>query len=417
MKLQNYFSSWTSLGLTSLVRPLVTTLAALALFVLVLTPTSQADLVSYWNFDDGATVTDQVGSNDGTTIHNAGFNAATPDGSPFSLDLTATGHPISGGGPDQDYVRIGPGANPADRNNDGDVDGFDLLVLQQADPSLIPNWESEFGMPGTPPGRDLGIAATNSFTIATWVNYTGSQRGIVTIKQDLTSGFGELQDRSGITLGIQSRRIFVGMIPSSGVDDALNGEGLNFRDMIARDLIVVFDEWHHIAATYDFASDQLTVYLDGVASADIRTDPSIVGVGNDGSNVTAGAGIDFIDTNGSFTGFGAAGNGPQDSTSAGDFTRHFYDGLLDDVAVWDNAIPASSIALLAAGTKPDQVPAFAAAAVIPEPGSLALAMLGLAGLVGRSLGQRPSRIPADSALGGSKGDPQKKRKCPNARVN
>ena len=139
-------------------------------------------LVSYWNFDDGVTVTDQFGMNDGTVIYNAGFSSDTPDGSAFSLDLSATGV-----GPGQDYVRIGPAALGA----------------------------------GEPAGRDLGIADTNSFSIAAWVNYSASQRGIVTIKQDLTSGGG---DRSGLTFGIDgSGSPFVGIIASDEIGDAGNG--------------------------------------------------------------------------------------------------------------------------------------------------------------------------------------------------
>jgi hypothetical protein len=96
-------------------------------------------------------------------------------------------------------------------------------------------------------------------------------------------------------------------------------------------------------------------------------------VNEDGTNVTGGTGIDWFDSDGSFTGFGASGNAPTHGDSAGDYTRLFYDGLLDDVAVWDNAIPASSIAALAAGASPPAVP-------IPEPSSMVLAILGLVAL-------------------------------------
>ena len=275
-------------------------------------------------------MTDQVGSNDGTLIHNAGFSTNTPDGSANSLDLSATGT-----GADQDYVRLGDAAV-------GD---------------------------GTPPGRDLGIAATNSLTIAGWVNYTASQRGIVTIKQDLTSGGG---DRSGVTFGMGGGgEIFVGMIASSGGDDAANG-GPTFRD-ITTDQIVPTGEWHHFAMTYDNSSDTLVTYLDGAAATTYTASPA--GTANaDGTNVLGGVGIDFVDGNGSFTGFGASGNGPAHGDSAGDFTRLFYDGLLDDVGLWDNAIPASSVALLAGGATPPQVP-------VPEPTSGLIMMLGLAAVV------------------------------------
>ena len=44
-------------------------------------------LVSYWNFDDGEAVTDQVGPNNGTVLNEVEFSEDTPDGSAYSLDL------------------------------------------------------------------------------------------------------------------------------------------------------------------------------------------------------------------------------------------------------------------------------------------------------------------------------------------
>ena len=77
--------------------------------------------------------------------------------------------------------------------------------------------------PESPNGPDFGISETDSFTISFWVNYEFSQRGIVTVKQDLTSAGG---DRSGFTVGIGSNgMVFVGIIPSitpSGGNDETN---------------------------------------------------------------------------------------------------------------------------------------------------------------------------------------------------
>ena len=285
-----------------------------SIIVLSVASSTHAGLVAYYNFDDGQTVTDQVGDNHGTLIHNAGFSVDTPDGSPFSLDLTADGV-----GPDQDYVRIGPAA-----------EGF-----------------------GDPEGRDFGIAETNSFSIAAWVNYTQSERGIVTIKQDLTSAGG---DRSGVTFGIDGQdRLFFGIIVSTE-DEFLDesNSGGTFRD-ITTDEFVPTGEWVHIAGTYDFDSDTLVGYINGDAMESYGVNPAGV-INDDGTDITLGAGIDFFDNDGSFTGLGAAGNGPLNADSAGDFTRLFYDGLLDDVAIWNEALTAAQIESLANRTRtPPQI--------------------------------------------------------------
>ena len=282
--------------------------------MVIASKSAHAELVAYYDFDDGQTVTDLVGDNHGTLIHNAGFSSDTPDGSPFSLDLSAIGV-----GPDQDYVRIGP-----------EADGF-----------------------GDPEGRDFGIAETNSFSIAAWVNYTQSERGIVTIKQDLTSAGG---DRSGVTFGIDGQdRLFFGIIVSTEDDflDEANSGG-TFRD-ITSDEFVPTGEWVHIAGTYDFDSDTLVGYINGDAIESYGVNPAGI-INDDGTDITLGAGIDFFDNDGSFTGFGAAGNGPLHGDSAGDFTRLFYDGLLDDVAIWNEALNAEQIESLANRTRtPPQI--------------------------------------------------------------
>ena len=191
-------------------------------------------MVSYYNFDDGSTVTDLVGENHGTVIHNAEFVDETPDGSPFALDLSATGVGLG-----QDYVRIGPAAEG-------------------------------FGEPEQ--GRDFGIAETGSFSVSAWVNYQQSERGIITIQQDLTSGG---TDRSGVTFGIDAQeRLFVGIIASTGdeVGDETNTGG-TFRDITTEDTVPT-DEWVHIAATFDGPEDVLVGYINGVAADFYTVNPA-----------------------------------------------------------------------------------------------------------------------------------------------
>ena len=260
--------------------------------------------MSYWNFDDGETVTDQVGPNHGTVLNEVVFSEDTPDGSAHSLDLYSS----------DDYVRIGP---------------------------------------ESPDGPDFGIGDTDSLTISFWVNYEYSERGIVTVKQDLTSGGG---DRSGFTVGIgPGGTVFIGIIPSvvpsGGNDEANVGP---FRD-ITTDLEVPLETWTHLAVTYDGGTDTLAVYMDGEA-ATMYSSNAPDSPADDGSNATGGVGkIDFIDSNGSFTGFGASGNGPQIGTSPGDFTRLFYDGLLDEVGIWNIALSEEEVIALAEGAVPTEI--------------------------------------------------------------
>ena len=278
----------------------LTSLLGVAYCFCILAIPAHAGLVSYYNFDDG-TANDVVGSNNAETIVDAGFSGDTPGGAGKSLDLSG----------EKAYVRVGA------------------------------PW---------PDGPTFGIDQTNSFTISMWVNYQASERGIVTIKQDLTSGGG---DRSGVTFGIDgSGRPFVGIIASTGDEDGdiANG-GATSRDIVT-DQDVPTGEWAHLAAT--LGDDTITVYLNGEAAGEYTVNPAGA-IEPDGSNVTGDLGIDFVDTDGSFTGFGASGNGPEHVDTNGDFTRLFYDGLLDEVAIWDRALDEGAIQLLAAGTRPTEL--------------------------------------------------------------
>lgn len=260
------------------------------------------ELVSYYTFDD-ETNTDLIGGNDGQANNQKGYSTDTPDGSPKSLDLSGTG-------PEQDYVRLGP---------------------------------------ASPDGPDFGIGDTNSFTISMWVNYTFSERGIVSIKQDLTSAG---SDRSGVTFGLNDvGNPFLGLIHSSGGDDTSNTSP-TYHDVIT-DQVVPVSTWTHLAASYDSEQDLVQIYVDGVGATTYTDGNPSSTMSPDGSMLTGGVGtIDFVDSDGSFTGLGASGNGPAHSSTAGDFTRLFFDGLLDDLAIWKNALSGEDIALLAAGTSP-----------------------------------------------------------------
>jgi hypothetical protein len=242
--------------------------------------------VGYWNFENNR-VQDQIGSHHAEEIVRAGFSEdAAPNGGSSSLDLSR---------PD-DYVKL-PRMN------------FDI---------------------------------SNAFTIVAWVKVSGSsQRSIVSIKRDLTANGG---DRSGVSLGVQNGHVYAG-VTSSSEDDAANNAIETFHDIQGNQEVPIGPNaaWTHLAVTLD--NDVITTYVNGVA------DTTYSGAGNEAGQLkTLNANLDLTDTDGSFTGFGADGNAPEHRTSVGDFTRLYYDGLLDEVAIWNTALSGIQMRQLASGT-------------------------------------------------------------------
>ena len=96
------------------------------------------------------------------------------------------------------------------------------------------------------------------------------------------------------------------------------------------------DTWIHVATV--LKDDRVTMYLNGVAEKSYAGDN---GTGN-GQLKVVDAGIDFVDANTSFSGFGGEGRVRNDPW-------YFYDGLADEVAVWNVPLTPRQIKALAAG--------------------------------------------------------------------
>ncbi|HAA61692.1 MAG TPA: hypothetical protein DCE39_12260 [Planctomycetaceae bacterium] len=94
--------------------------------------------------------------------------------------------------------------------------------------------------------------------------------------------------------------------------------------------------WIHVASV--LKDDRVTMYLNGVAQT------SYVGDNGKGKGQlkVAGTNVDFVDANTSFSGFGGEGRVRNDPW-------YFYNGLADDVAVWNVPLTSKQIAALAAG--------------------------------------------------------------------
>lgn len=242
--------------------------------------------VAYWNFD-GDDVSDEIGDQHANVIVGATFSAeAAPNGGTGSLDLSQS----------DDYVRL--------------------------------------------PSVDFDIK--DAYTMVAWVKVTGgSERSLFSIKRDLTANGG---DRSGISLGVQNGHVYAG-VTSSSDDNSANSSANTFHDIQGNQDVRVGPDaaWTHLAVT--LLDDLVTTYVNGVP------DTAYTGAGDErGQLKVLGAGLDFNDADGSFTGFGADGNAPEHRTSAGDFTRLYYDGLLDEAAVWNRALNGNQIRGIANGT-------------------------------------------------------------------
>jgi hypothetical protein len=111
------------------------------------------------------------------------------------------------------------------------------------------------------------------------------------------------------------------------------GNANDYKNVAAPGLFDV--EWHHVAATYDSSSSTKRLYLDGVEL---------------GAGFVLGGNLNVT-----------AANFRIGSTNGGEF----FDGLVDDVRVYDTALSELEIGALAAQT----------AAGVPEPTSLALMSL------------------------------------------
>jgi len=201
-----------------------------------------------------------------------------------------------------------------------------LPVVSVTDPNLIGWWklDGDFGdlvfdhsgqaNHGTAQGFDFdgsndfvelptGMTTSDWGTIAMWMKSAQDGRGMMFYASDGTAGDGyggqnelhvNMDDGGDAVLYIES-----------------DGNNVNIGSPPVND-----DEWHHIAATWDSLGESV-LYVDGIRAAS-----------------TTNAGNVFA-----FSGRTRLGR-PNDST-------RYYDGLLDDVRLYDYAIPANEIKILA----------------------------------------------------------------------
>lgn len=122
-------------------------------------------------------------------------------------------------------------------------------------------------------------------------------------------------------------------------------------DMVSSISALNDGNWHHVAVTYG-NSEGKNIYIDGVL------DSAVASMGAMGSSDTR---------------YGFIGDGSEARIFDGKRNKLYYDGLISNVNLWDNALSASEVRASASEVR----------AEVPEPSTLAIFALGIIGLATR----------------------------------
>ncbi len=208
--------------------------------------------------------------------------------------------------------------------------------------------QSSFAQGGTSYDFGGGFVASASaltssldeWTVEAWVNYDSAKNSQSHIVSNDQGGW---NDDVLIGLGVETGNMGV---PAGSFGVVQQGAPGTTRDFAGAPLAA--DEWHHVVMTGSTLAGTITLYIDGAfAASDIAlvNDATFNGTGGFGAspNLTIGAA----------------------RPDSGDAGYRPYDGLLDELAIYDSVLTDAQIL---------------EHATVPEPATLTLTLLGLGGL-------------------------------------
>jgi hypothetical protein len=155
------------------------------------------------------------------------------------------------------------------------------------------------------------------WTVEAWVNYDSAKTSASNFLSNDQGGW-----NNDVLIGIGAESGNVG-VPAGSVGAIQQGSPGTTRD--AAGSILGANEWHHVVLTGSTTAGELTVYIDGVLA---------------GSDTALVNGATFNGADGIGTANLTIGAARPDSADAG---YRPYDGLLDEVAIYDSVLDASTI--------------------------------------------------------------------------
>ena len=259
--------------------------------------TDAPGLVSYYPLDDteGVVVTDATGLNDGTLV----------DDSEASYD---------------DAYDRGVGGVFGSRATRYDPQVFE----PDDDPTFTKGAYVDLG------SRTADRIADGSFTFTAWIRTNGPESGgretIVGVNDDDRSNefIFRLCKPEGDLLSDPDCPVVEGRSDPDLTDDAhlTMYYAATDTNIVADETALNDGNWHHVAVVYDAGADEVRLFVDGS-----REGSGYVGDGLEASDVMY---IGQEDDNQNLGGFGSG-------------TSDFFDGTIDEVRVFDRALPAADI--------------------------------------------------------------------------
>ncbi len=286
---------------------------------------AKADLVQYWPFDEGATNPTSLTAANSVAGGNPGVltNFVTVDQLDLHDGWITTGLP--------------PGLSHSTGALDFDWKFKDADKSSSGVPpaTFVQSWVN-----GGDIGMNIPIGSTDpndQVTVSMWINLRERREPGMRIFSQASNGV-NATDGGGVAItGAPTRNLLMGSGADNGGFTAFPGDDENL-------VILDVEQWLHLAFVWE--QDNVTLYVDGTNEGTVAGTPfSYDGLNDGGDNSLVkvfGIGSPFEAEDGQ-----RFGNG--------------FNGLMDDVAIWDQSLTAAEVSLLFGGASPESIVAPATA--------------------------------------------------------